>query len=450
MCITFVVHFTRCETRRPAIINPHTGACVYHPLEPPAECEHAYAVTYPQCKYHGHCCYPGKVYICNALQEGENCRGWQPYHVVVDPSHMHSSGLLDDLREITDWSEFEKSDDAYSYEEDIRRDFFDIGADIWDLAHQGDDLTIYLLEHDTASPGHELGLFEEHGALYAEWKTKLEEMTDMTEAWQSLAHVGCMESCPADQPAWPKAFKQCSDTYFGFPMFYGTAFRWLDNIQNQDELFESHPYYSQKTQGPWRSARAERLWRTPSPPRPANTDPALRAEINFFGESMHCLKNSPPQSAVWNDYPEELALTPTLSARRKSSVKFGPVSWSNSATRIDSPPVSPHGLSLNTLELQTPPGVTHLIPSVENPFNIELAENPFGDRFESEWAMPEENTPMNDVLHVPAPVNMPGPSPAYATTSLKRRRDDTETVEQKRHSSCDGWVEVENKRRRTW
>ncbi|KAJ3533183.1 hypothetical protein NM208_g8098 [Fusarium decemcellulare] len=157
---------------------------------------------------------------------------------------------------------------------------------------------------------------------------------------------------------------------------------------------------------------------------------------------MHCLKDTPPQSAVWNDYPEELALTPTLSARRKSSVKFGPVSWSNSATRIDSPPVSPHGLSLNTLEFQTPPGVTLLAPSVENPFNIELAENPFGDRFETEWAVPEEDTPMDDVLYIPAPVleplmNMPGPSPAYAATSLKRRRDDAETVE------------VENKRRRT-
>ncbi|KAF4451451.1 hypothetical protein F53441_5543 [Fusarium austroafricanum] len=266
MCYIQVIHFTKCETRRQAIINAVTGQAVYHPLEPPPPCEHHDPYGRTECPYHGLCCKPGQIAVCYAKKPNDVCRGWQAYHRVIHPMHMDTSDLPYQMKEIEDWDELECNTDIFAYEEDIRGQFFDVGASMYELATQGDRIVQYVLNRLTNSAQEEANLVQQHGALYNDWMIFNDELSRLTEAWEILASVGSMEVCPASLlrvHPWRNIFQDCLTRRTKFRQFNCIPFQWLDNIELQDDILHWHPSYRQR--------------RPPSPPREPSVDLLLQS-----------------------------------------------------------------------------------------------------------------------------------------------------------------------------
>ncbi|KAJ4254479.1 hypothetical protein NW762_010078 [Fusarium torreyae] len=427
MCYIQVVHFTRCDTRRPAIINLSTGAAVYHPLEPPGGCEHLNARIHSQCPYHGSCCINGQIPVCNARSRGDFCRGWQAYHQIINPAYMQTSGLVPAMQRINNWEELEMNTDVYAYEEDIRRSFFDIGAEMFELAKKGEWLVNYLLKGHTWSPEHEAGLFVEHGRFYAEWIVAHKEMSDMTDAWEALASAGCMEVCPAQLlrvHPWRNVFQECLYSYRGFTMLKGLPFIWLENIEHQDDILCHHPYYNKSRVPHARPAQVDCLWQSPAAPQ--RFYPEIRPTLNY----EHNLAR--PQSWTANHLERRSSgpETPPWAYAEDEEPEFDwrDVNWDKPATLIDSPPVSPKGTVYPTFEDNE---ISR--PGLSSTSRSETPVNPFGDEFEAEWDDDEivgtEEPAAQEFLLVPAPLEEEFEYVPFVTVqSLKRRFSELDLV----------------------
>ncbi|KAF5023209.1 hypothetical protein F66182_4717 [Fusarium sp. NRRL 66182] len=457
-----------------SIINPTTGQALYHPLEPPQPCEHRNKFHSSACPYHGSCCTPGQIQVCTVQSRGDFCRGWQAYHQIINPAYMYSSGLTAEMQPITDWAGLEKNTDVFAYEEDIRRDFFDIGADMYELARKGEWLVNYLLSGQTYSPEHEASLVREHGQLYAAWSTVYNEMVDMQESWESLTKAGCMEVCPAERlqiHPWRNVFQDCLDVFRGFPMFKGNPFIWLENIEQQDDILRWHPYYHKPRRHNTRVARADRLWRSPAAPR--RPTPAAEPEVRRNTQ----LANPPtaiqrPMPATEPQVPRTVSpATPPASPpapqggghpgiapnvyhmhglqylqdyrspdekRRPSGgripswtiphgeepdFEWKEIHWGKPADLNASPPMSPNGTPHPPLQAMEKLS----IPEKPITFHADALSNHFNHEFEENWSgdddfMGTEVAAMQEYLHVPAPKAFPIAKPR----SLKRRLSHTD------------------------
>ncbi|KAF4338645.1 high-osmolarity-induced transcription factor [Fusarium beomiforme] len=255
MCYIQVIHMTPCDTRRPAIINAATGETVYHPLEPPQHCEHYHPYRSTPCPYHGECCSPGQIFV---MHKGPGINA----AVAKQP--------------IEDWNGLEERTDIYAFEEDIRCEFFDLGARMFELAGHGDRIVEYLMANQATHQEEEVNLFLEHGELYEQWKDTHQRFISVQDAWESLAAAGCMECCPAWLRAvhpWTECFQTCPVIQKGFRQFEGIPFSFIENLQNQDDILRFHPYYTQ--QRPQRQAvTCEAPWRSPA--RPHERSPEVR------------------------------------------------------------------------------------------------------------------------------------------------------------------------------
>ncbi|KAF4993592.1 hypothetical protein FGRMN_6310 [Fusarium graminum] len=457
MCYIRVIHFTLCDTRRPAIINIATGNTVYHPLEPPEPCEHHDIFFGADCPYHGTCCTPGQIRVCNVKGPGDVCRGWQAYHEVIDPGYMHSDGLLAAMQPIPDWDIIETNSDLYFYEEDIRNQFFDLGAHMFEVARRAAFIVEFLLESETYSPEEEACLVEEHGELYVEWITARDQMIEQTEIWELLASVGCMEVCPAQlltAHPWYEVFKECVDRQAGFPQFAGIPFVWLENVERRHEILNHHPQFSWPNIPEPQPARVDHLWQSPAPPQrwePVIQRPAQDPDVPYPGEwapifsDLHSRRSSSSSrdAATWTsngrDVPPYL-----VPYREEPDMGFMEICWDAPAALADSPLQSPFTMD-DAYCHEIYEGV---VSPRDVTFTNYMPGNPFNDEFETEWEANYELVGPEEVavfqyLRVEAPSEKNELHCVSSETALRLKRRSS------KFHVANGEGEVQVKRRRT-
>ncbi|KAF4979118.1 hypothetical protein FZEAL_4608 [Fusarium zealandicum] len=434
MCLTIIAHFTRCDTRRPVLINAETGASVFHPLETPAPCEHLQLprARYAQCPIHGECCHVGKIEMCTAHSPDDMCYGWQPYHLVVPPGYMEASGLLPHLKPIDDWNTLDVDhEDFQGGDMDIRRDFFNLGAGLYEYARRGESIVDYLLGGNTDSPEQEEYLVRQHGSLYSEWTDMFQKMSEARVDWENLARVGCMEACPAQDRAhhpWETVFQDCPKEYRGFPMFKGIPFCWLENIERQDDILRFHPYYSPLST---RISESDRLWLSQGVP-------SYRVDSDWgrFMDDVipHPLLDDPSSERPWvrsNIPPWEL----DTSLVEEEDIEFRDVDWTGPAMTRPSPIQSPRGT------IVAPPEASgYLFPLsmestslTESP--VDSQEDPFGDTYEAEWYALDEEDLVRKLPGYPCrpeeSQRADKPNPLSADAYLcKRKRQDSDAAQE--------------------
>ncbi|KIL92151.1 hypothetical protein FAVG1_04558 [Fusarium avenaceum] len=458
MCYIRVIHFTRCDTRRPAIINIASGNTIFHPLEPPAPCEHRDQYLDAECPYHGACCTPGQIHVCNVKGPKDVCRGWQTYHEIINPGYMYSSGLFSVMQFIPDWEELEMNSDLYTYEEDIRGAFFDLGAHMYEVAKRAAFIVDYLLSTETYSAAEEADMVVEHGDLFNEWIICREELAEQTEAWEILASVGCMEVCPAQLLSahpWSEVFQECLNKQVGFPQFPGIPFTWLENIERRDEILCRHPQFSQYHVPRPQPSRADHLWRSPAPPQRLHPEGQRQVEDSnepYPGEWAAILsrvaeqENAPSGqdevtvSSSGKDAPEWV-----IPYGQEPEMNWKEISWDGPTTLIISPLVSPR------VHAQAP--VEAAMDIDVSPLDITFADmpgNPFDDEFEVDWHADGNESEMKEELAVLQYLRVEAPVeehnfefvPFETVSKLKRRWSELDVTN-------GGEEEVRAKRSRT-
>ncbi|KAL6918186.1 hypothetical protein FSST1_009681 [Fusarium sambucinum] len=294
MCYANVFHFTHCDTQRRAIINPANGATAFHPFELPQQCIHG-IVKLPTpadpeaaapCPSHGTCCQAGVVYVCDKKDDPETeCHVWQFNHRTMEPKllEIYRSQLLPMTAD--DWKKAPRMSDKFAYEEDIRIEFFDAGVEMIRLASMGRHIVENFSQNEVLVDGAELEErdFLLHGEKYWDWLVARKELIQLTEAWEKLASVGCMEVCPAKLHAvhpWMKyAFAGWDKRQpVDFPQFPGIPFAFLDNIDHQDDLLRWHPYYARRDM-PSTPTVVDCFWTSPSIPLRHNPELALLLQM---------------------------------------------------------------------------------------------------------------------------------------------------------------------------
>ncbi|KAF4958489.1 hypothetical protein FGADI_2413 [Fusarium gaditjirri] len=478
MCYIQVIHITRCETRRPAIINTTTGETVYHPLEPPGNCEHHRPFGDSICHYHGDCCSPGQIFFCNAKGPRDICRGRQAYHINIHPHYMYKSGVLHQMEPIEDWRALEMNTDAFAYEEDIRYQFFEAGALMYELEEDADKLVEYILRNDTSSPEEEAELFIEHGDLYQMWTEAHHQFVGLMEAWEILANVGCMEVCPSSLlrvHPWRDCFQECKMLQKGFPQFNGLPFSWVDNLDRQDHILQYHPYYSQcRLPRPDPPREDDTLWTSPTPygirPTFSETTFARDPEVQ---EEIEVLPYPGQWAEVFEDKARRLAQVEAEPSRQHNSspssssgpeippwvIPYGKepdmgwkdIDWHNCTTTIERP-MSPKTLPRErAVQRVTPPKDSYMsprdVPRSPTPLTYKeeservippwktqtiskevLPWDLFGDPIEAPWNGYSfggtEKSAEQEFLHVPSPVEEPRIIAPKAKQSLKRKSEE--------------------------
>ncbi|KAF5630772.1 hypothetical protein F25303_9826 [Fusarium sp. NRRL 25303] len=474
MCYIQVVHITCCETRRPAIINTTTGKTVYHPLEPPGICEHHRPFGGATCHYHGDCCSPGQIFFCNAKGPRDICRGRQAYHINIHPHYMYESGVLHQMEPIEDWEALEMNTDVFAYEEDIRYQFFEAGALMYELEQDAEKLVEYILRNRTSCPEEEAELFLEHGDLYEMWSEAHHHFVGLTEAWEILANVGCMEVCPSSilrVHPWRDCFQEYPTLQTGFPQFSYLPFAWVENVERQDDILRWHPYYSQYQipPRPKPSIKDDALWTSPAPygvntgfpertfPRAPEVQQQIGA-LPYPGEWTEVFEDRARRMAQIESEPTSLSSSSgpeippwVIPYGQEPDMGWKDIDWHNCTTVIE-PPMSPKSLPregvvqrvmppkdsyMNPGDVPTSPAVVpdrEKAKRVSTPWRTQPASrevipgNLFGDPLEAPWNgysfTGTEKSAEQEFLHVPLPVEESQGITPQVKKSLKRKSEE--------------------------
>ncbi|OBS23373.1 hypothetical protein FPOA_03922 [Fusarium poae] len=399
MCYITVYHFTHCNTQRRAIINPITGATVFHPFEQPQQCMHGIIKLPPPadpnagapCPVHGTCCHVGQAFVCEGKDmTKEKCLGWQTHHRVMEPRMLEVYGTQ--LQPVTaeDWRvmQLKPETESFSYDEDIRIQFFDAGAKMYELAQMGRHLVQTLSQHERSNNGAKLEErdFLLHGEHYWYWMVARKELLQLTEAWENLASVGCMEFCPSKlvkvHPWMKYAFAGWNERQpVHFPQFPGIPFAFLDNIDRQEELLRWHPYYARRDM-PSTPNVVDCFWSSPSVPQRYNPELALHIEqkerdmswpAEWYG-IMRGVRISLPIRSHDDDGPCHTTVGDWGTASSPSTHSSGPrtppwaipygeepdfewdeIHWDQRATFAESPAVSPGTIPASVEEISSVP-----------------------------------------------------------------------------------------------
>ncbi|KAJ4139791.1 ferric-chelate reductase Frp1 [Fusarium equiseti] len=450
MCYTSVLHFTHCDTRRPAVLNPETGLTLFHPLEPPQPCKHAHPLV-PGCPYHGSCCTPRQKFHCSKIRNPQMaCMGGQVYHQVVDPRSLDS---YDKLLPITadDWEDMVKPTQGLEYEEDIRREFFNAGARMHELATTALKTIKYFYQNasfpNVAQMEERDFLF--HGEVYWKWMVAREELFQLTEAWESRASAGTMEVCPAsllEEHPILSNFPRAPWTHPGFPQFASLPFTTTQTFKGLENVLRWHPFYTTMHNKPSAPSTVAQRSRSPARPQDSNTDIIRRVENAnrpWPGEwegiiPTECkdlpLRDWVPVSATSSMIPvpgSDLdALSPgpqippwVIPYGEEPDMGFKKViPWDQPATFIESPPVSPRSIPYPRV-IPATPDVTEAVAI------LEINSMPYDDEGRSEPAYPDdggwseyvavEGQATRDFLCVSIPE-----TPSDRDSELKRNDDD--------------------------
>ncbi|KAG5779433.1 hypothetical protein H9Q73_006922 [Fusarium xylarioides] len=471
MCYIQVIHITRCETRRPAIINTTTGKTVYHPLEPPGNCEHKRPFRDAICHYHGDCCLPGQIFFCNAKDPKDMCRGRQAYHINIHPRYMYESGVLHQMEPIEDWEALEMNTDVFAYEEDIRYQFLEAGALMYELEQDAEKLVEYILHNKTSCPKEEADLFLEHGDLYEMWTEAHHHFVGLKEAWEILANVGCMEVCPSSLlrvHPWRECFQECPTLQVGFPQFSYLPFAWDDNVERQDDILRWHPYYSQYQTPPRPEPliKDDALWTSPAPygvnPGFSETtfarDPEVQGGVEalpYPGEWAEVFEDKAQRMAQIEAEPTSLSSSSgpeippwVIPYGQEPDMGWKDIDWHNCTTIIERP-MSPKTLPREGVVRRVmPPKDSYMNPRdapksptalpyrkesrrvsppwPTQPISMEVIPgNIFGGPLEAPWNGYSftgiEKPAEQEYLHIPSPVEEPQIIVPKAKTSLKRK-----------------------------
>ncbi|KAH7185973.1 uncharacterized protein B0J16DRAFT_145386 [Fusarium flagelliforme] len=411
MCYTSVLHFTDCDTRRPAVINPETGSTLFHPLEPPQICKHAHPLI-PGCPYHGSCCNPRQKFYCSRIRNPQiACLGGQAYHQVVDPRSLDS---YDNLLTISydDWEDMHKPTQGLKYEEDIRREFFDAGARLYELAESG-LRTIKCFNQNACFPNvaqMEEHDFLKHGEVYWEWLVAREELFQLTEAWERRAKAGTMEVCPAsllEEHPILSTFPKAPWTHPGFPQFVSLPFTTVQTFKGLEDVLRWHPFYTTMHNMPSKPKTIASRSRSPARPQSVNTDYVRRRVENanraWPGEWEGIIpsgKDLPLRD--WTTSSKHSMLPVAVSDLDAESpgpqippwvIPYGEepdmgfkkvIPWNEPATFVESPPVSPRTIPRPVVIPATPP-VNETVAVVD-----EVSHMPYDDEGRGESAYPDD------------------------------------------------------------
>ncbi|RBR23204.1 uncharacterized protein FIESC28_03946 [Fusarium coffeatum] len=412
MCYTSILHFTDCDTRRPAVINPETRTTLYHPLEPPKICKHAHPLI-PGCPYHGSCCKPRQMFYCSRIRNPQiACLGGQAYHQVVDPRSLDS---YDDLLTVSyyDWEDMHKPTQGLKYEEDIRREFFDAGARMYELSTHG-LRTIKCFNQNAIFPNvaqmEELD-FLQHGETYWEWLVAREELHQLTQGWERRARKGTMEVCPAshlEEHPILSTFPKGPWTHPGFPQFVSLPFTTAQTFKGLEDVLRWHPFYTTMHNMPSTPKTIVQRSHSPARPHSVNTDYVRRRVENanrpWPGEWEGIIpsgKDLPLRD--WNPSSKHSSMLPVAGSDLDAEspgpqippwvIPYGEdpdmgfkkvIPWNEPATFVESPPVSPKTVPSRVV-IPATPEVNEAVAVLD-----EINSMPYDDAGQTESAYPND------------------------------------------------------------
>uniref|UniRef100_A0A0D2XG88 Uncharacterized protein n=1 Tax=Fusarium oxysporum (strain Fo5176) TaxID=660025 RepID=A0A0D2XG88_FUSOF len=342
---------------------------------------------------------------------------------------MYESGVLHQMEPIEDWAILEMNTDVFAYEEDIRYQFFEAGAAMYELEQDAEKLVEYILLNQTGCPEEEADLFIEHGDLYEMWSEAHHQFVGLMEAWEILAN---------------------------------------------DDILRWHPYYAQYRAPRPEPAKDDTLWTSPAPPNvrpyspkpPATWDPEDQEKIEVL-----------PYPGQWADVFDDKARRlarieaepsgqPNSSLSSSSGPEIPPwvipygqepdmgwqdIDWHNCTTIIE-PPMSPKTLPCEgVVHRVMPPKDSYMSPrdvpksptalpyrgeaeQVIPPWQTQpiskdvMPGNLFSDQHEAPWNdysfTGTEKLAEQEFLHVPSPVEDLQTIAPNAKQSLKRKSEE--------------------------
>ncbi|KAM5346334.1 hypothetical protein ACJ41O_009339 [Fusarium nematophilum] len=395
MCITLVVHFTDCDTRRQSTINTEAFGPASTTRSPP-------------CPYHK-ACSPGKLRICPFSETDRPCPDGDVYHHVL-PSILNdpSLELVGELSDIDDWSDIKLKPEAQHSAMDLRDCFFVGRLKLWLLAGQGTQIVNHLDGGDfRGSAWEEAALVQEHGELCAQWTARRGNLLGLLGAWEKLASNHVLEASPRAVAVHESGYVHEEVEDFPRLKGQGTPFKWMDNILIQDALLVNHPHYARQARGNlrWEQAESrreqvEQWWESHCRPsaRETNFEAAIdRAAANIrqynggAAPSPHPVDTRSHEDTDPDCCPEYRGLSPfeqlpspLLRGREQSEeiAQFASVSW-------DGPARTPASA------LESPLGSTRIIPAASEedqwfvylqsqfPLSPDPSEDLFSDTYEA-------------------------------------------------------------------
>ncbi|KAF7556907.1 hypothetical protein G7046_g6161 [Stylonectria norvegica] len=166
--------------------------------------------------------------VC-VVNDAAKCLGWQIYHHVIPNSDAHPlEASLPPIR----WPEMRTSTEEQQVFMDIRKRFFDTGADVWRQRDEGAQILADI--HDYMDyPDGNVELLESHRRAHNNWKISASKLADIANLWTSHARAEAMEPCPAKRSSnhmFANIYQEALERYPGFIMLDGISSAGVDYV----------------------------------------------------------------------------------------------------------------------------------------------------------------------------------------------------------------------------
>lgn len=193
MCLLVITHQTKCETRRPVVVNVESDYTIFHPYERPPPCRHQEIKSeQPRCPSHGACCTYLRWRICCATGENPKCDRWEILHMVISGYHERTmlSGLAKQQHLSIKSMISSRAPDCYRK---LRLKFFDTGAAVAHWAHAANKLGNLIYDDSVSEDSKDIAR-DRFEMVFEEWQRNVESLDKLTSLWDSNAGIGTMET----------------------------------------------------------------------------------------------------------------------------------------------------------------------------------------------------------------------------------------------------------------